>query len=72
MNSFSATYSYKYRVDFAKEYVFAGTRCYNLKTGRWIKKVVHGYTIGFNIKGVFYSLAYLRAHLVKEETRVPF
>ena len=72
MPSISITYNYKYRIDFAPEYVFSGKRCFNLKRGKEIKKVVHGYTLGFNIKGKFYSLAYLRTHLVKIEQLTPW
>lgn len=60
-------------IDFAPEYVFSGKRCFNTKRGKEIKKVVHGYTIGYNIKGKFYSLGYLRDHLVKvEKIKTPF
>jgi hypothetical protein len=72
MGSISITYHYKYRIDFAPEYVFSGKRCFNLKRGKEIKKVLHGYTLGFNIKGKFYSLAYLRTHLVKIEQLTPW
>ena len=66
MNSFSVTYAIKYEIDFANHYVFNQHKeCYNLKTGRRIKKVVQGRCIGYNIQGKFYSLTKLRNHLVK-------
>lgn len=45
----------------------------NVKTGRRIKKVVKGYTVGFNIKGKFVSLTKLRNQFTKIKTEIlPF
>jgi len=66
MNSFTITYTYNYRLDFANHYVFTNCgKCMNLKTGRLIKKVYNSGCIGYNIKGKFYSLTKLRNHLEK-------
>lgn len=68
MHSFTVTYAIKYVIDFAPEYVFNKHKeCYNLKTGRRIKKVMQGRSIGYNIKGKFYSLTRLRNHLQKPQ-----
>ena len=74
MHSFTVTYAIKYEVGFAPEYVFNKHKeCYNLKTGRRIKKVVQGRSIGYNIKGKFYSLTRLRVHLRKpQKEECPF
>ena len=64
MNSFTIHYTYKYRLSFAKHYVFSNCgKCYNIKTGRLIKKVYNSGCIGFNINGKFYSLTKLRGNL---------
>jgi hypothetical protein len=62
------SYSYTWYIDFADNYVFTRDGdCFNLLTGRQIKQRLHGYTIGYNIQGKFYSLKKLRTHLVKIE-----
>lgn len=66
MNYVSVTYSYNYELDFAREYKYTKCKkCINSKTGREIKQVRVGGSIGYNIKGKFYSLTRLRKHLVK-------
>jgi hypothetical protein len=66
MNTFSITYTYIYRLNFANNYVFSKCgKCMNLQTGRLIKKVYNSGCIGFNIKGKFYSLTRLRGCLEK-------
>lgn len=53
-------------VSFADHYVFNQHReCYNLRTGKRIKKTRQGGSIGYNIKGKFYSLTRLRPYLQK-------
>ena len=58
-------YLCKYRLDFAKNYVFSGTKCFNAKTNREIKQVYNNGSIGYNISGRFYSLKKLKNHLEK-------
>jgi hypothetical protein len=74
MNSLSVVYNYKWELDFAPEYKFTIEKsCINIKTGRRIKKTMIGYTVGYYIRGKFYSLTALRKHLVKEEKyKLPF
>lgn len=74
MHTFTVTYSIKYVVDFADHYVFNQHReCYNLRTGRRLKKVRKGGSIGYVIKGKFYSLTKLRTYLAKPKKEIcPF
>jgi hypothetical protein len=66
MHTFTVTYTVKYEIDFAPNYVFnEKNECWNLKTGRKIKKVTKNGMIGYSIKGKFFSLKKLRGHLVK-------
>ena len=67
MNTISITYTYKYRISFAPNYVFTTCGiCVNMRTGRLIKKVYNSGSIGYNINGKFYSLKRLRNFLEKE------
>ena len=61
-------------LDFADNYQFDRKgNCYNLKSGRQLKQTVIGYTLGYCIKGKFYSLTRLRKSLVKiEKQDCPF
>lgn len=63
MNSISVTLTLKYRIDFAHEYQFSGKQLFNTKTNRKIKQVYCGGSIGYCIRGKFYSLTRLRGHL---------
>jgi hypothetical protein len=74
MNSISITYTPKYQVNFATEYKFTTCGlCINVKTGRKIKKVYNNGSIGYSIRGKFYSLTRLRNHLEKpKEVEAPF
>ena len=66
MHTFSVTYTVLFQIDFEPNYVFNEHReCFNLKSGRRIKKVTKNGIIGYNIKGKFYSLKKLRPHLIK-------
>lgn len=66
MNTFTVTYTYKWKLDFADHYVFTSCgKCMNLRTGRLIKKVYNSGCIGYNIKGKFFSLTKLKKHLKK-------
>jgi hypothetical protein len=70
----SKNYNFIWQLDFAPNYQF--TKCkklFNLKTSREIKKTLTSMTIGYYIKGKFYSLNKLRNHIVKiEKTICPF
>jgi len=74
MHSFTVSYAIKYVVSFADHYVFNQHKeMYNTRTGRRIKKVVQGRSIGYNIQGRFYSLKKLRPYLTKPKKQLcPF
>lgn len=66
MNTFTVTYTIKYVIDFADHYVFNKHKeCYNLKSGRRIKKIYNNGSIGYSINGKFMSLKSLKPHLKK-------
>ena len=66
MNSISIKYTIKYELDFASNYKWLNNnQCYNLKTGRIIKQIYCGGSIGYCINRKFYTLNYLRKHLIK-------
>lgn len=59
-------YTVKWVVCFAPNYVFVNNnRCFNSKTNRELKQVYKKGSIGYNIKGKFYTLSNLRKQLVK-------
>jgi len=74
MNTISITYTVQFEVDFAPNYKFTKKKeCFNAKTGRRIRQVYKGGSIGYNIKGKFYSLKRLRKHLQKpKQVDCPF
>lgn len=74
MNSISVNYNSIWELDFAPNYQFTEKgECFNILTGRKIRKVVKGYSTGFNINGKFYTLTRLRQSLVKiKEIDCPF
>lgn len=60
-------------IDGFPQYGFGSDKkLYNLKTGRVIRKVVKGYTTGFNLNGKFYSLQKIKPLLRKPEPYCPF
>lgn len=62
----TVSYTCKYRIKFATNYVYTLCgKCYNLKTGRFIKQVYKSGCIGYIINSKFYSLTYLRSKLEK-------
>lgn len=74
MKTISITYTVKYELDFAPEYVWVDDKlCFNSKTGRKIKQVYKNGMIGYSIRSKFYSAKRLRKHLVKpKEIDCPF
>ena len=74
MTSISISYTLKYEISIAPEYRFSKCgKCFNIKTGRQIKKVCNNGCIGYSIKGKFKSLKYLRGFLRKiENSNCPF
>lgn len=70
MKRLSISYTYKYYISFADNYVFTTCGlCVNLQTGRLIKKIYNSGSIGYNIKGKFYSLVALKKTLVKVKNK---
>lgn len=60
----TVNYIANYRLDFAPNYVFTKCGlCYNLQTGKLIKQILKGSTIGYVILSKFYSLTVLRKKL---------
>lgn len=74
MITISSTYDLKWQLSFANEYKFSSCgKCFNTKRGKEIKRVLVGYSIGFCIKGKFYTLNKLRNNLEKiQENKCPF
>ena len=73
MNTFTVSYTYKYRLNFANHYVFSDCgKCMNLKRGKLVKKVYNSGCIGFNIKGKFHSLTRLRECLEEIPSKLWF
>lgn len=66
MNTISITYNYNWTLNFNDNYVFTDCgKCFNLKRNKQVKKVLIGYSVGYNIASKFYTLEKLRKQLVK-------
>ena len=64
MLEFTTKHIAKYRLKNANNYVFSTDKiCYNTKTGRVIKQIMKGSTIGYIIDSKFKSLATLKVEL---------
>jgi hypothetical protein len=58
----------KFILDFAPHYVWVlDKKCYNKKTGRFIKQTRCGGSIGYYIDGDFISCTALKPHLIKQK-----
>lgn len=71
----SLDFTCKWTLDFDKDFVFVENHNFlvNLKTGKILKQVTKGGSIGYVLKGKFYSLTKLRQSLVKiEKQDCPF
>ena len=71
----SLDFTCKWTLDFDKDFVFVENHNFlvNLKTGKVLKQVTKGGSIGYVLKGKFYSLTKLRQSLVKiEKQDCPF
>ena len=56
----------KFVLDFTPNYCWIlDNKCYNIKTGRFIKQVLNNGSIGYIINGKFMSLKELRKHIKK-------
>lgn len=75
MYTFSITYTCKYQLAFDSNYKWSTCgKCFNAKTGRLIKQVMKGGSIGYVIKGKFYTLKFLRKQLelIPKDDYCPF
>lgn len=64
-----------YQLKFANHYKWSKCgKCFNTKTEREIKQVYKSRCLGYNIKGKFYSLTYLRTQLelIPKKEKLPF
>lgn len=61
------TFSCKWTLNFDNDFVFVDQHKFlvNRKTGKILKQIMKGGSIGYVIKGKFYSLTRLRQSLVK-------
>ena len=75
MLEFTTKHIAKYRLKSYPNYVYSTDKiCYNLKTGRVIKQILKGSTIGYIINGKFKSLDNLRKdlELIPKKELLPF
>lgn len=74
MHSISINYVLKYELSFSEKYKWTRDgKCFNVITGRQIKKVMCGRSIGYCIDGKFYSLNTLRKNLIEiNKYKLPF
>jgi hypothetical protein len=61
----------KWTLDFDNDFVFVERFNFlvNLKTGKILKQITKGGSIGYVIKGKFYTLKKLKGHLIKIEKK---
>jgi len=56
----------KFILDFAPQYAWIlDNKCYNMRTGRFIKQIMNNGSIGYIINGKFISCKALKPNLVK-------
>jgi hypothetical protein len=74
MFTVSIKYTCKYHLNFANEYKWTTCgKCINVQSGRVIKQILKGGSIGYVVRGKFYTLKYLRTQLTKiERIDMPF
>jgi hypothetical protein len=67
----STNYNLVWEYSPAPHYQFTQTgKCFNVKTGKEIKRTLVGYTEGFCLNGKFKSLSYIRKNLTKIKTDI--
>lgn len=74
MISISTNYELMWMVNFAPNYQFTNDGiCINTQRGKIVRRVLIGYSVGYCIKGKFYTLEKLRKSLTKiEDNFCPF
>lgn len=73
MISITVNYNCKWQVVDMPEYQFAKKKLFNVKRGTEVKKVLKGYTVGYNLRGKFYSLARVKKMIKPiEKINCPF
>ena len=75
MIEFNVKYRAKYRLKDNENYIFSTCGlCFNLKSGKLVKQITKGYTIGYLINGKFKSLEVLRQNLelIPKKEILPF
>ena len=75
MIEFNVRYKAKYRLKDNENYIFSTCGlCFNLKSGKLVKQITKGYTIGYLINGKFKSLEVLRKNLelISKKSNCPF
>ncbi len=75
MIEFTTKHIAKYRLKSNPNYIYSLDKiCYNIKTGRVIKQILKGSTIGYIINGKFKSLDNLRKDLeiIPKKDECPF
>jgi hypothetical protein len=66
MNRVIISCTIKFVLDFTPNYCWIlDNKCYNIKTGRFIKQILNNGSIGYIINGKFISLNELRRHIKK-------
>ena len=73
MLTISKTYKPKWQIKGMPEYQFADKKLFNVQRGKEINKVLNGYTLGYNLRGKFYSLSAIKNMIERiEEIECPF
>lgn len=75
MIEFNVKYKAKYRLKDNENYIFSTCGlCFNKKSGKLVKQITKGYTIGYLINGKFKSLEVLRRNLelIPKKSNFPF
>jgi hypothetical protein len=65
INNYNFIYFFTYQIKHTNYYFTTDKRLFNYKTKRFSKKVVRGYSTGFNINGKFITIKNLRPLLIK-------
>ena len=63
--NYNFIYFFTYKVDGYNYYFTTNKKLFNFKTKRFSKKVVRGYSVGYNLNGNFITLTNLRPLLIK-------